>query len=105
MLRDLAPDPNAQPGNHEARVLASRENAPPVPTASSAAPAGGYPYAGTAAGGYGLMGGDFSGIQERGDADDDTGTGTGGMGGTGGGMGGPGGGGMGGSSGGAGPSA
>ena len=99
MLRDLAPDPNAHPGNHEAHILASqRDNVPAGNTTGSGAAAGGYPYAGTAAGGYGLMGGDFGGVHQD-DMDDDVGTGTGG--GIGGGMGGAGG--MSASAGGAGP--
>jgi hypothetical protein len=84
MLRDLAPDPNSRPGNHEAQILASqRENVAPGTTTTGAgtgAAGGGYPYAGTAAGGYGLMGGDFGGGPDRDGLDDDPGAGTGGMG-------------------------
>ncbi|KAH8084630.1 hypothetical protein HD553DRAFT_350052 [Filobasidium floriforme] len=103
MLRDLAPDPNSRPENHEAQILASqRENVAPGSTTTGAgtgAAGGGYPYAGTAAGGYGLMGGDFGGDPDRDGVDDDAGTGgVGGMGS--GGM--SGGGGMGGSTGGGG---
>jgi len=84
MLASLAPDPNSQPGNHQSHMLAS--NAQSGTTGTAPTTGGGYAYAGTAAGGYGLMGGDFTG-GPKGGADDDADNG----GGVGGGMGGPGG--------------